>query len=350
VDTVDAYGAALARIDVERRCGDPAALARARQVVLADGAERGVRAVEFRTATGLTFDVLVDRGMDIGDAAHAGRPFGWRSATGTRHPGLHENGDEDGFGWLRSFSGLLVTGGLDHIFAPDTVDARRYRYPGRPTIRHPLHGRVANTPARLLSVGGGWTDGRYRIWAEGEVRQAAVFGEHLVLRRRIEADADRDEIRIRDEVTNEGFDPTPHQMLYHVNLGWPLLDEGARLVAPTARIAWQSASVAEQGQPHDRFPAPLPRFVEQVYEHELVPDAAGMVEVALVNERLGMGVAISWPLAQLPRFVQWSHLREGGYALGLEPATHAPAGTDPPTILDHGDRREYHLTLRLLPG
>jgi hypothetical protein len=340
----------LTRIDVERRCADPAALARARSVVLADGSERGIRAIEFRTATGLTFDVLVDRGMDIGDAAHAGRPFGWRSATGLRHPGLHENADEDGFGWLRSFYGLLVTGGLDHIFAPTTVDADRYRYPGRPEIHHPLHGRVANTPARLLSVGGEWTADGYRIWAEGEVRQAAVFGENLVLRRRIEADADRDEIRVHDTVTNEGFDPTPHQMLYHINLGWPLLDEGARLVAPTTRITWHSASVDEQGQPHDRFPAPLPRFVEQVYQHELAPDEAGRTEVALVNDRLGMGVAVSWSLAQLPRFVQWSHLREGGYALGLEPATHGLAGNEAPDVLEHGEQREYQITVRVTRG
>ncbi len=340
----------VSSLDVARRCADPAALARARQVVLADGSERGIRAVEFRTATGLSFDVLVDRGMDIGDAAHAGRPFGWRSATGLRHPGLHENADEDGFGWLRSFSGLLVTGGLDHIFAPSTVDITGYRYPGRPTTRQPLHGRVANTPARLLSVGGGWTADGYRIWAEGEVRQAAVFGEHLVLHRRIEADADRDEIRISDTVTNEGFDSTPHQMLYHINLGWPLLDEGARLVAPTKGFAWQSASVAEQGQPHDRFPAPLPGFVEQVYEHELAPDGAGMAEVALVNDRLDMAVAISWPLAELPRFVQWAHLREGGYALGLEPATHSVSGAEAPAVLEHGERRAYHLTIRVSPA
>lgn len=322
-----------------------------RQVVLADGAERGIRVIEFRTASGLAFDVLVDRGMDIGDAGHAGRPFGWRSATGLRNPALHDAADEDGLAWLRSFSGLLVTGGLDHIFGPALCQTPQYRYPTRPAVHHPLHGRIANTPARLHSVGGEWLDGGgYQVFAEGEVRQAAVFGEYLVLRRRIEAEAYGDEIRITDTVTNEGFDPTPHEMLYHINLGWPLLDSSARLLAPVAATPWQSPSVAEQGQPYDHFPEPRPGFVEQLHEHRLIPDARGEAEVALVNDRLGMGVAIRWPLTALPRLIQWSHLREGGYAVGLEPATHRPEGTDPPVLLEHGESREYRVTIRVLPS
>ena len=93
--------------------------------------ERGIRALEFRTGSGLAFDVLVDRAMDIGPAEHAGRSFGWRSATGLRHPSLHEYRDEDGLAWLRSFSGLVVTAGLDHTLFTAEVDATQYRYPFR---------------------------------------------------------------------------------------------------------------------------------------------------------------------------------------------------------------------------
>ena len=90
--------------------------------------------------------------------------------------------------------------------------------------------------------------------------------------------------------------------------------------------------------------------VEQLHEHRLIPDARGEAEVALVNDRLGMGVAIRWPLTALPRLIQWSHLREGGYAVGLEPATHRPEGTDPPVLLEHGESREYRVTIRVLPS
>jgi hypothetical protein len=54
--------------------------------------------------------------MDIGTAEYKGRVWGGRSASRFRHPELHENADEGCLGWLRSFSGLQVTAGLDHNF------------------------------------------------------------------------------------------------------------------------------------------------------------------------------------------------------------------------------------------
>ncbi len=116
---------------LSRMAGDLAAAGGVRSVVLGDGLERGVRALEFRTGSGLNFDVLVDRAMDIGTAEYRGVGFGWRSATGFRHPGLHEYRDEDGLSWLRSFCGLTVTAGLDHTLFTAEVDTSHYRYPFR---------------------------------------------------------------------------------------------------------------------------------------------------------------------------------------------------------------------------
>src|SRR5690242_20158665 len=77
----DYSAGSLARME-----GDLAAAGGVRSVVLGDGTERGVRALEFRTGSGLNFDVLVDRAMDIGSAEYRGVGFGWQSATGFRHP------------------------------------------------------------------------------------------------------------------------------------------------------------------------------------------------------------------------------------------------------------------------
>src|SRR5262249_57419125 len=108
-------------------------------VVLDNGAQRGIRALEFRTGTGLAFEVLVDRAMDIGAAEHAGRSFGWRSATGFRHPALHEYRDEDGLAWLRSFSGLVVTAGRP----PKPFSARGGASPHHPPLRKAVGDRAA---------------------------------------------------------------------------------------------------------------------------------------------------------------------------------------------------------------
>ena len=351
------YGQDIDRARLARLAGDCSALGGVRSVVLEDSVERGIRTLEFRTGTGLVFDVLVDRAMDIGPAEHAGRSFGWRSATGFRHPGLHEYRDEDGLAWLRSFSGLVVTGGLDHTLFTAEVDAAQYCYPFRKSVWNGLHGRVANIPARLLGYGEEWRSPETcTLWAEGEVRQAAVFGEHLRLRRRIEADLGGNAIRLTDTVTNHGFDPTPHMLLYHINLGWPLVDEGSRLVAPIARTRWSTESVQQQRVSYQRFPAPQPGFVEQVYAHDMVAVDDGGVAVAVANERLQMGFQLEFSAKEFPYFFEWLHLREGAYAVGLEPSTHdvggeAAARANGSMIwLDAGESRSYHTVLSILEG
>jgi hypothetical protein len=351
------HGRELDRSSLARLAGDLSAMGGVRSVVLEDGVERGIRALEFRTGTGLAFDVLVDRAMDIGPAEHSGRSFGWRSATGFRHPALHEYRDEDGISWLRSFSGLMVSAGLDHTLFTAEVDSAQYRYPFRKTVWNGLHGRVANIPAQLMGYGQEWrADDVCTLWAEGEIRQAAVFGEHLRLRRRIEADLGGNAIRLVDTVTNHGFDPTPHMLLYHINLGWPLVDEGARLVAPIARTPWFTDSVRDQRVSYQRFPGPQPGFVEQVYAHDLVAADDGRVAVAVINERLAMGVQVEWLAAEFPHFFEWLHLREGAYSVGLEPSTHAVTGeaaarADGSMIwLQAGESRTYHTTFTVLDG
>jgi hypothetical protein len=351
------YGQDLDRAQLARLAGDSSVLGGVRSVVLQEGAERGIRALEFRTGTGLAFEVLVDRAMDIGSAEHGGRSIGWHSATGFRHPALHEYDDEDGLSWLRSFSGLVVTAGLDHTLFTAEVAADQYRYPHRKLVWNGLHGRVANVPARLIGYGEEWLSPDHcTLWAEGEIRQAAIFGEHLRLRRRIEADLGGNTIRLIDVVTNHGFDQTPHMLLYHINIGWPLVDEGSRFVAPIARTAFATDSVYEQQISYQRLPPPQAGFVEQVYVHELVADDSGRMVAAVVNERLEFGIQVEWSAREFPHFFEWLHLREGAYAVGLEPSTHAIGGSiaaradGSMTWLGAGESRSYHTVFRVLDG
>ena len=72
----------LSRRALAQRLGRLDAVAGVRLATLGDGAERGVRVLEFRTGTGLDFEVMVDRCMDVARSATGGR----RSA-GSRRPG-----------------------------------------------------------------------------------------------------------------------------------------------------------------------------------------------------------------------------------------------------------------------
>jgi hypothetical protein len=340
------------------RAGSLAQFGGVRLVTAADGVERGVRLLEFRTGTGLCFSVLVDRAMDIGDLAHAGRAIGWHSPTGFRHPGLHEPEGEDGLGWVRSFSGFLATGGLDHILGPEEVEAEEYDYPRRATVRHGLHGRISGTPARLTGYGERWEGDRCILWAEGVVTQAAVFGEVLELHRRIEADLGGNEIRLTDRVVNAGFSRTPHMMLYHVNIGYPLLDEGSRYLAPIRDVVWASHApgLDVQGTGYRLCPGPQAGFREQVWEHDMAADGNGLVPMALVNDRLGLGIVVETRKDQLPCALQWQNFRSGHYVMGLEPVSHHVPGNrfarerDEMIWLTHGEDRRYDVRFTVLEG
>lgn len=346
----------LTAFELRRRTGDPAAVAGIRQVVLDNGVERGVRAIELRTAGGLEIELLIDRALDIGNARFRGVPFGWRSGNGYRHPGLHENNDEDGLSWLRALDGLLVTGGLDHTLFGGEVDASHYAYPPKKVIKHGLHGRLTAIPARLLEAAEVWHGDSAVLRVRGEVIQATAFGEHLRLTRTIELDFDGRELRLHDVVDNLGFEPTPHMFLYHLNFGWPYVDEGTEFVAPITRHLWESDSVAEQGVSYRTFPEPQRGFVEQVREHELVEGADGRHRVALIAAGGENGVEVSWDASGMPHFFEWQNLRDGQYGVGLEPSTNHVGGESVAredgslTWLEHGESREYRTTIRILAG
>jgi hypothetical protein len=163
-------------------------------------------------------------------------------------------------------------------------------------------------------------------------------------------------VRFDDVVDNLGFDPTPHMFLYHINVGWPFLDEGARFVAPIARHLWQSDSVAEQGASYRVMPAPIDGFVEQVTEHELVVGDDGRHRVALITAGGERGIELSWEAAGMPHFFEWQNLRSGQYGIGLEPSTHHVSGDaasredGTALFLEHGESRSYSTTIRVLDG
>lgn len=356
---VELYGQAVSRRDIAARAGSLSQFAGVRLMTLGDGLERGIRMLEFRTGTGLRFTVLVDRAMDIADCEFQGQAIGWHSPAGFRHPGLHEYEGEGGLAWARSFSGLMVTCGLDHILFMNDVPADNYVYGPKQKVSHSLHGRVGTIPGRLTGYGERWEGDRCILWAEGIVQQSAVFGEDLHLIRRIEAELGSNEIKLSDRVVNHGFYRTPHMYCYHINVGHPVLDEGARYLAPIEDVVWAAHAgddYRKQGVGYRRMPAPQMNFHEQVWQHEMAADADGLVPVALVNDRIGLGFEVTTRKDQFPCMYQWQNFQSGQYAMGIEPSTHHVTGNlaarerNEMIWLEHGDERRYDSVFRVLVG
>ena len=352
------YGQTMSRRALAERTGALSQFAGVRLMTLGDGVERGVRQLEFRTGSGLRFTVLIDRAMDIAECEHSGRAVGWHSPSGFRHPGLHEYEGEGGLGWFRSFSGLMVTCGLDHVLFMHDDPADHYFYGPRKTVSSSLHGRVGTIPARLTGYGERWEGDDCFLWAEGVVQQSTVFGEDLHLIRRIEAKVGTDEIRLHDRVVNHGFYRTPHMYCYHINVGYPVLGEGSRYVAPIRDVVWASHAgddYRKQGAGYRTLTAPILNFHEQVWQHDMAADAEGRVNVALVNEALGFGFEVETLRSQFPAMYEWQNLHAGHYALGIEPSTNHVQGKDfardrgELIQLEHGEERRYDSIFRILP-
>jgi hypothetical protein len=354
---VELFGRLMSRLDIARHAGALSQFAGVRLMTLGDGLERGIRLLEFRTGTGLRFTVLVDRAMDIADCEHQGRAIGWNSPAGFRHPGLHEYEGEGGLSWLRSFSGLIVTCGLDHILFMDEDDAAHYVYGPRKTTGSSLHGRVGTIPARLTGYGETWDGDDCTLWCEGVVQQSTVFGEDLHLHRRIEARLGANDIRIHDRVVNHGFYRTPHMFCYHINIGHPVLAAGSRYLAPVGDVVWAAHAgdnYRRQNVGYRLLPAPQSSFHEQVWQHELIADRDGRVPVALVNDALGLGFLVETRKDQFPCQYEWQNLQAGQYALGIEPSTNHVLGKqfarqrNELIWLAHGEARHYDTTLSVL--
>jgi len=344
-------GAAMARRDLMRRVGRLDQFAGVRLVTLGDGIERGVRVLEFRTGTGYQFDVLVDRSLDVGRCEFQGRSLAWLSPTGVVGPWYAE---PMGLGWFRSWGGgMLVTCGLDHTLLGGTDDASQFHQLIKPTEEYGLHGRIGFMPARLTGYGERWDGDECVLWAEGVVRQAAVFGEAMELRRRIEARVGESRFTVHDEVVNVGFDPATHMYLYHVNVGWPVVDAGSDYLIP----APPGVPVAEYPtRDYRRLTSPNKAFPEECYEHAVAAEPAGTVPVAIVNRDLGLGAYQLYRKEQFPFHTMWRMLGEGIYGVAMEPTTNRDAGRFDArergelAFLAPGESREYDLEIGVLDG
>jgi hypothetical protein len=141
--------------------------------------------------------------------------------------------------------------------------------------------------------------------------------------------------------------------LYHCNAGFPVVDDGSRLLVPSSR------TTTDYGVPIDGYAtmsAPIEGFTEACFEHELIAEASGTVPVAVVNDALGVGVYQQFRIDQLGHHTVWRMMGEDTYAVAMEPSTNRDAGRwdarerGELQVLAPGESREYDLEIGALVG
>ena len=323
--------------------------------------ERGqpVRTAFFDTGSGLRFTVALDRGGDITDARFNAHNLAYLSPVGLVPPShAHHSGAE----WLQGWAGGLVTTcGPHYIGCPREEDGTAVS----------LHGHYSNTPATVESV---WNPDPRRGILDMSlgllIRVTRVFGPSFEIRRNISCKLGEPEVIIRDEVWNHGDTTVAHNWLYHCNLGYPLLDEGARFVYRGRAMHWQLPAPKGESllQPIPaaamnrlkRVPAPMAEHaggVERGLIVDVESDRKGVCWIGLVNPRLKLGLEIAYPSKALPRMANWQHYGPRGcYVSALEPFHGSLLGKalDKSPLakqqLKPGQSRYYELKLRVLSG
>ena len=211
------------RQELLRRVGSVQQLACIRPMTYTEGRCAGLRAYEVKNGP-LEYKVLADKCLDVGELSYRGINFSFLSKPGLQGRNHYDTRGQEA---LRSImGGMFFTAGLENICAPCTVDGTEY----------PMHGRIRTTPAEHLSAGAAWEGEDYVLRISGEMREGELFGENLVLRRSLETVLGQKSLTLTDEIENQGFRDEPLMLLYHINIGYPLLDEGTRLLAPTRSV------------------------------------------------------------------------------------------------------------------
>jgi hypothetical protein len=332
------------RSDLLNYIGDMSQIAGIKLGEWADGVERGLRVADVRTGSGLTFSVLLDRGMDIGPASFKGMPLVLVSPTGWGHPMYY---DQSGNGWLRTFGAGLLTGcGLTSVGAPGEDDGESLG----------LHGRLSHLPARHVSINETWNGDDCSFQLEGEMRQVSVFGENLRLKRCITTELGSNCIKVHDLVENLGTSASPLMLLYHINLGFPLLDETSELVAEPHPVEPRDPAAEPGLQEWMHFQKPTPGYAEQAFYHDLPADINGWTNIQLLNHSRRLGLRVRFQKATLPNLVQWKMMGQSTYVLGIEPANCRVGGRSQERargalqFLQPGEQREFQVEIEVSEG
>ncbi len=144
--------------------------------------------------------------------------------------------------------------------------------------------------------------------------------------------------------------PNALMLVYHVNFGYPMLDEGARVYTSAGYITARDEIAQANFDKHSLMEAPGVLRPEECFFHTAHPDEAFAM---LHNEALGMAALLQFDARALPLLCQWKCMRAGDYALGLEPTTSGvmgrPAAREDGSLqyLEAGESRSFALRLTL---
>lgn len=273
----------------------------------AEGNGDGAKTFELKTGSGLECTVLESRCMDIYSMAYKGIPIQFLSKNGLFYPlrTLPAGSDET----LQHLTGgLFYTCGTGNV-GWECVDDGKQQV---------CHGRIKSMSATNTAARGEWHGDEYEMELYGEVRETSLFNENIVLRRTIRTCAGESRVRIIDVIENEGFEIQPFMYMYHLNLGFPLIDSQTEVFAESAVLTCRDEGMEPYLKQWHQVEAPEHPGKEICMMHEFKRKSE--VVTGVFNQELNLGFYVKQDTRVMPFLHQWKTNIAGAYAMGLEPA------------------------------
>lgn len=313
-----------------------------RKVELLQGRGKGSELIEVDNGSGLHFEVNIDRGFDIPFLSFKGINIGFISPCGIVSPYYF---DDKNYGFLKNFTvGFLTTCGLKNIGTPCEFEGKSYG----------LHGNFSNTPS---------SNSFYEIrkdkygdfvFLTAVIKEANIFDDKLSLNRSIKCYYKTNKLIIDDIVTNNGFQKAIHNILYHFNIGYPVLSPESKVFISSNEIIPRDSHAEEFIYKWQEIEFPKDNFQEVCYYHNLIKNEDNEATVGIFNPSLNIGVAITIDCSTLDNFIEWKLMKKGDYVLGLEPANNKIEGVKDNfdngrlKYIEPGENVKYHLEVSIV--
>lgn len=301
---------------------------------LVGGLGDGMRLLEIRNGKGMEMTVALDRCCDISRLTCDGINMNWFSPSGYAAPAYYS---PIGPGWLKTFTaGFLTTCGLESV-GNSCVDEGETM---------PVHGSITGRPASEAC----WYEENGELTVRAVISDETMFKRKLRLYRTIHISLSDKSFRICDRIENTGWKTEPMEILYHMNIGYPLLDEDSIVEIPAASVTPRNDHAAEDIANCLKMEKPQPGYQERCYYHKF---KGGKGLASISQPKLGKKLTITFDSDKLDGFVEWKMMGFREYVLGLECGNCYPDGRDVMRktgmlkFLEPGEKAEYAFQVRI---
>ena len=283
----------------------------AEKYILEGGKGDGMHFLCVRNGKGLEAWISLDRAGDISRVNFKGDNMGYFAPCGYVSPKYY---DGVGFGFLKSFTaGFFTTCGLTAVGSPCNDDGEDL----------PLHGTISHIPAEFDGI----EETEEGLKVKLTVRDAALFGRKLVMKRKYNFSYLENTFSVEDTVTNEADSVSPYMILYHCNFGYPLLSEKSIVSIPYNSFTARDEQAKKYIDTALNMEKPQAGYKECCYYYDIKEQNSNAC-VGIYNEDIGKGVVIVYDKKTLPCFTEWKMMGKTDYVLGLEPGNCTPDGRD----------------------